>query len=90
MAMVTKWKLDIDNAAGMLQAGAKRLDRGLGEVTVDFSCVSRIDARMAGALEELADRAQEKGVQVTLCGVHVDVYKALKLARLASRFSFSV
>ena len=32
--------------------------------------------------------ADEKGVKVVLRGVNVDVYKVLKLVKLASRFSF--
>jgi anti-anti-sigma regulatory factor len=42
------------------------------------------------ALEELADRADEKGIKVALRGVNVDVYKVLKLVKLSSRFAFVV
>ena len=57
-------------------------------MTLDFSSVRRIDASVVRAMEELADRAKEKDVKVALRGVNVDVYKVLKLVRLASRFSF--
>ncbi len=90
MVINAVWKIDEDNAVEMLQEAGKKLDSAHGEMTLDFSSVNLIDARMVQALEQLADMAQEKGVHVELCGVHVDVYKALKLVRLASRFSFTV
>jgi hypothetical protein len=40
-------------------------------------------------MEEFASAADEKSVKVVLCGVNVGAYKVLKLAKLASRFSFS-
>jgi hypothetical protein len=36
----------------------------------------------------LAGAADEKAVKVALRGVHVDVYKVLKLVKLTPRFSF--
>jgi anti-anti-sigma regulatory factor len=42
---------------------------------------------MLRALEGLADAADEKSVKVVLCGLNVDIYKVLKLARLSPRFS---
>jgi len=36
----------------------------------------------------LAARAQEKSVRLVLRGVKVNVYKVLKLVKLAPRFSF--
>ena len=39
-------------------------------------------------METLADSADEKAVKVVLRGVNIDIYKVLKLAKLASRFSF--
>jgi len=39
-------------------------------------------------MESLAGRADEKAVKVVLRGVNVDIYKVLKLMKLAPRFSF--
>jgi len=57
-----------------------------GESVLDFSSVDRIDAAAARALEELADRSS---VPITLRGVNIGVYRALKLLKLAERFSFA-
>lgn len=56
-----------------------------GEAVLDFSSVERIDAAAARALEELADGSS---VKITLRGVNIQVYRALKLLKLAERFSF--
>ena len=69
------------------QALAK-LDGASREVALDLSSVSRIDPSAIGALEKLAGAADEKAVKVALRGVHVDVYKVLKLVKLTPRFSF--
>ena len=65
------------------------LDSAKGEVALDLSAVNRIDASELRALEEFVTRADEKRVKVTLQDVNVRVYKALKLMRLTSRFSFA-
>ena len=49
----------------------------------------RIDSSALQAIEELADTAGEKGVQVVLRGVDPYIYRVLKLMKLASRFSFT-
>jgi len=56
------------------------------EVVLDCSSMRRIDSAALRELELLAQAAEEKSVKVTLRGVHVEAYKVLKLARLASRF----
>jgi hypothetical protein len=40
-------------------------------------------------MEELVDRADNQSVKVVLCEVNVDIYKVLKLVKLAPRFSFT-
>lgn len=72
-----------------LQEAAANLDSTQGEAVLDFSSVRRIDSSALRAMEEFVDVANDKGVKVVLSGVGVGVYKVLKLARLASRFSFS-
>jgi anti-anti-sigma regulatory factor len=71
-----------------LQEAAAKLDSTKGEVVLDFSSVARINPGALRAMEEFASAADGKGVKVVLCGVRVDVYKVLKLTKLASRFSF--
>jgi anti-anti-sigma regulatory factor len=39
-------------------------------------------------MEKLAAKAREKAGKVVLRGVHVDVYKVLKLTKLAPRLTF--
>jgi anti-anti-sigma regulatory factor len=55
------------------------LDTAAGEVTLDFSAVSRIDAGALRALDALIAAAGAKAVKVSLSGVNVTVYKVLKL-----------
>lgn len=65
-----------------------KLDGIEDEAVLDFSSVSRIDANAVRAMEELARVAGEQNIKVVLRGVNVDVYKVLKLVKLAPRFSF--
>jgi anti-anti-sigma regulatory factor len=58
-----------------------------GELTLDFATSRRIDASVLSALETLAARAGEKQVEVVLTGVSVDLYRVLKLLKLAHRFT---
>lgn len=89
--MIAVWtKIDEESAVEGLREAGNKLESADGEVTLDFSSVRRIDASVVRAMEELADRAKEKDVKVALRGVNVDVYKVLKLVKLAPRFSFTV
>jgi len=90
MAMVAVWlKIDEERMIQALQEAGEKLDSVEGEVALDFSSVRRIDPSALRAMEELAGIANDKGVKVVLRGVSVDVYKVLKLVKLASRFSFA-
>ena len=82
--------LEIDGARVVeaLQTAAEKLGCAGGEVVLDFSSVRRVDPSALKAMEELAGSADEKAVKVVLRGVNVTVYKVLKLAKLAPRFSF--
>ena len=73
--------------APALQGAAEKLDGQ--EVVLDFSALQRIDASGLLALEEFAQTAASKGVKVVVRGLRVDVYRALKLARISSRFSYA-
>ncbi len=39
-------------------------------------------------MEELLDLADDKTIKITLQGVNVDIYKVLKLVKLAPKLSF--
>ena len=71
-----------------LHEALEALDSAEGELILDFSPVLRIDGRALGAMETLACRAQGKAVKVVLHGVHISVYRVLKLMKLAPRFCF--
>jgi len=83
----TYLEVEGDTAAQTLQGTCETLDSG-DEVTLDFSRVARIDPAAIRELEALARAAGEKSAKITLRGVNVEVYKVLKLSRLAPRFSF--
>jgi len=90
MELTGSWlRIDEEHIDQELRDTAARLDRTENEMALDFSSVRRIDPGSVRALEELATLADEKGVKVALSGVNVDVYKVLKLLKLASRFSFA-
>lgn len=80
--------IDRERVSDALQEAAAKLDNAGGEVILDFSSVQRIHPSALAAMETLARTADEKAVKVVLRGVNVDVYKALKLAKVAPRFSF--
>jgi anti-anti-sigma regulatory factor len=80
--------LDEKQLVPVLQDLAEKLDRAGSELVLDFSAVHWIDSKAVLAIEELAQKADEKSVRVVLRGVNVDVYKVLKLVRLTPRLSF--
>jgi anti-anti-sigma regulatory factor len=87
MTMSADWlRIDGGRVCQFLEEAQAKLNTG-GEVMLDFSAVRRVDPGMLRALEGLADAADEKSVKVVLCGLNVDIYKVLKLARLSPRFS---
>jgi len=89
MAMIAVWlKVDEDRAVQALQDAGDKLDNADGEVVLDFSSVRRIDPSAVRAMEKLAAIADAKTVKVVLRGVNVEIYKVLKLVKLARRFSF--
>jgi len=89
MAIQSVWlNVDEKGVVAALQEAGEKLDGSEGEVIVDFAPVQRIDLRALEAIEALASIADKKSVKVVLRGVNVDVYKVLKLMKLAPRFSF--
>ena len=79
---------DSRQAALLQEVRAKLRVCGL-QVALDFSRLKRIDAGGLGVLETLAEDAEAKSVKIKIHSANVDVYKALKLAKLAHHFSFS-
>ena len=80
--------IDGERVAPALQEAIEKLDGGGGEVVLDFSLVHRVDTGALIVMEKLARVADGKSVRVVLRGVNVAIYKALKLAKLAPRFTF--
>ncbi len=87
--LIPVW-LEIDGEAVVpaLQDACEKLDSADGEVVLDFSSVRRIDPSALRELDKLAGTADAKAIKVALRGVNIDVYRVLKLMKLASRFSF--
>jgi anti-anti-sigma regulatory factor len=86
--MTTFPKTDGEAVVQVLQEGREKLDTAEGDVLLNFSSVRRIDPSALRDMKELAGIADDKAVRVVLRGVNVDIYKVLKLAKLAPRFSF--
>ncbi len=72
-----------------LQNALAKLETAEGEIVLDFSSVRRVDPGALRVMEKLAGAAGAKAINVVLRGVNVEVYKALKLVKLAPRFSFA-
>ena len=81
------YKLDGEKVTQALSDARESLNNTGSEVTLDFSGVRRIDPKGLGVMEDLASAADAKSVKIVLRGVNVDVYKVLKLARVAPRFT---
>ncbi len=81
-------KIDSERVVPGLQEAATRLDGANGELVLDFSAVRRITPEVFGALEDLAGTAEDKSIKLVLRGVNIDIYRVLKVAKLAARFSF--
>jgi anti-anti-sigma regulatory factor len=89
MAVPAVW-LDIKERSVTpgLQEAAERLASAEGHLVLDFVSVRRIDSSALRAMEGFAALAEQKAIKIVLHGVNVDIYKVLKLVRLAARFSF--
>lgn len=84
-------EIDGERVVDSLQEIGNRMATANSEVVVlDFSSVHWIDPSALRALEELAGIADGEAVTLELRGVGVNVYKVLKLAKLAPRFLFGI
>ena len=82
-------KIDADRVEDCLLEACAKVDQAKGETVLDFSSVRRVDAKAIRAMEELAGLADAKAIKIGLRGVNVEIYKVLKLVKLAPRFCFS-
>jgi anti-anti-sigma regulatory factor len=78
-------KIDADKLSSGLTQAADLLGNGDDELVLDFSSVQRIDTVGLKALEQLVAQAEERKTRLVLQGVNVDLYKVLKLYKLAPR-----
>lgn len=83
-------RIDGEHMVDALQETRNWVDGANSELVLDFSSVRRIDPSALRALEDLAGCADEKAVTLELRGVSVNIYKVLKLAKLAPRFLFGI
>ena len=82
------FKIDGERVTPALHDAFAKLAQAGGEVVLDLSAVRRIDPSGVRELEKLAGTADAQAVKVALHGVNVDIYRVLKLVKLAPRFSF--
>ena len=89
MAIIAVWlKVDEERVVQSLQEAGEKLDGVAGEITLDFSAVRRIDSGALVAWQSWQNIAEDKEIKIVFRGLNVDIYKVLKLVKLASRFSF--
>ena len=89
MATNTVWvKVEGNGVVQAFEEAREKLANDDAEVVVDFCSVYRIDSGALRALEDIADAGDGKGTKVVLSGVNIDIYKVLKLTKLAPRFVF--
>lgn len=84
---IVSLKLNGADLVEALQDASQKLEDMEGDLILDFSSVQRVSPAALSAISDFADAADERPVNVVLRGVKVDVYRVLKLARLAQRFS---
>jgi anti-anti-sigma regulatory factor len=89
MATNSVWlKIDGQGVGAVLQEALRTLNGDGREVVLDFSSLRRIDSTDLKALESFVTTINGKASEVVLDGVNIDVYKVLKLTKLATRFSY--
>ena len=75
-------KVDPERVADSLLELQAQIAAGNVESVLDFSSVSRIDAKAVQSLEALAGLADAKAARIELRGVNVEIYKVLKLVNV--------
>jgi anti-anti-sigma regulatory factor len=79
---------DAESVAHAFEEAREKLGSTEGDLCLDFSSVRRIDPNALREMEALVGIADDKRVKIVLRGVNVEIYKVLKLMKLARRFSF--
>jgi len=87
MANISVISLEEKLIPASIESGRIEVDES--RTVVDFSRVERLDSNSLASVRELAQRAEDSESKVIVRGLNVEVYKALKLAKLTSGFSFS-
>ncbi len=88
METIAAYPIMANRVADDLREAAQKLDGASAELVLDFAGVGRVDAGALRCLEDLAVAAESKSVKVGLRNVNVEIYKVLKLVKLAPRFLF--
>lgn len=89
MAMIAEWlRVDAEHVIESLQDAREMLETANGELILDFSSLRRIDPSAVRAMKALAATADDKSTKIVLRGINIEIYKVLKLLKLARRFSF--
>jgi len=89
MATNAVWvKVDGGRVVQSLHEAREKVAGAQAEVVLDFSSVCRVDAGALRAMEGIADAVDGDRTKVVLRGVNIDIYKVLKLMKLAPRFAF--
>lgn len=88
MSVVSILNLNENSMVPALKEAAEKLDGVEVEMVLDCSSIRRLDASSLRAIHDFGRRAEGRA-KVTIRGLNLDGYKALKLARLTGMFSFS-
>lgn len=88
--IATRLKVEESEIVSTLQQACEKAGGADGDLILDLSAVRRIQPSALRELEKLAAMADDRAITIMLRGVNVEVYKVLKLVKLASRFSFLV
>lgn len=88
-ATISEWLvMNEEHLLQELQQATQMLGDFRKDLVLDFSAVRRIDTAATRELEKLVGIADGHSVKVGLRGVNIEIYRVLKLVKLASRFSF--
>ncbi|HTZ84784.1 MAG TPA: STAS domain-containing protein [Candidatus Acidoferrales bacterium] len=89
MGTVAEFAVEENSLISLLEKAKQEPNNTRTDLVLDCSTVHRIDAADLRALEDFAQFATEKELNVILRGVRVDLYKVLKLIGLTNYFSFA-
>jgi anti-anti-sigma regulatory factor len=87
--MAMRFQVEQERITSIVQEAAQKLEKTDVDLVLDFSSVSRLDTSSVEALEELAQLAENRGAEIVLREVNIDVYKVLKLIGLTTKFEFT-